>query len=80
MDENGCSWINSIRDDIGDDVGYDVNDDIRDVIHNIASLSSNEFHEDWSWVCLDMCQWNVFMLSMAFDNYLIDLHMNALTL
>jgi len=42
MDENGCSWINSICDDIGDDVGYDV----RNVIHNIASPSSNEFHED----------------------------------
>jgi len=46
MDENGCSWINSIS-DIGDDVGYDVNDDVRDAIHNITSPSSNEFHEDW---------------------------------
>jgi hypothetical protein len=38
MDENGCSWINSIS---------DIGDDVRDVIHNITSRSSNEFHEDW---------------------------------
>jgi hypothetical protein len=42
MDENGCSWINSIS-----DIGDDVNDDVRDVIHNITSHSSNKFHEDW---------------------------------
>jgi hypothetical protein len=54
MDENGRSWINSIHDDIGHYVGYDVNDDVMDVIHNITSPFSNEFHEYWSWVCLDI--------------------------
>jgi hypothetical protein len=68
MDENGCSWINSIS-DIGDDVGYDVNDDVRDVIHNVTSPFNNEFHEDWFWVCLDIfnemfscCPWHLIIV------------------